>query len=345
MITTSSKVSRTAALVLALGVAASASAGSRQAVPHSGGGGGGHAPRAAAPSHGGHGGAYRAAPARGSVPARGSIPARGTATRAVAPRGTANGVARYGYYNGGGAYWGGYPCWGWGGWYPWWGGGWYGGWGWGWGGYGYGYGYGPAYGAYGDVYVASTDDGDAEDYEPPRSGPAVVETAVSPSKAQVLLDGEDVGFASDYSGRWDELSVAPGHHTITFRAKGYRTLVVELTALPGATYVLKDALVTGEGEDRRTIEPPAAPAREHAAAPPAMGRLRVHVDPADAAVYLDGQYLGVAGELARMHGALSIPTGSHILDVTRPGYETVSRPIDVGGAEVTTFALTLTATP
>ena len=306
-------------ILLAAGVATSTEAGPRQPVPHSGGA----APRATAPAH--HGGsAPRTAPPRGHPP----------------PRGTSNGVAHYGYgYGYGGSYWGGYPYWGgygyWGGYYPYWDVGWgvYGG----WGGYGYAA-YAPGYGPYDGTYIVSVE------AQPPR-GPAIVETGVSPSKAEVVLDGDTVGFASDYSGRWDRLTLVPGPHTITFQKKGYRTLVIAFEARPGATYVFNDALVSGEGEDRRTLPAAvtAAPpeTREPISAAAATGRLRVRAEPGDAAVYLDGEYLGLGAELGRIHAALAVATGTHHLEAVRPGYVSVARTIEVREADLTAIELTL----
>ena len=319
-------------IVLAAGVAASIEAAPRQ---------GGAGPRVSAPSHRGTPAAPRATAPRATAP-------RTAAPRAAAPRGhppargTANGVARYGYgYDYGYGY--GSPWWGagwyggyWGaGWYgDYWGVGWYGGWGW----PGYGYtAYGPWYAPYYDyIYVAPAE---AE----PLHGPAIVETGVSPSKAEVVLDGDMVGFASDYNGRWDRLTVAPGPHTIAFQKKGYRTLVVAFEARPGATYALNDALVPGEGEDRRTLPPAAssAPPETREPLPAGVGRLRVHAQPGDAAVYLDGEYLGLGAELGRIHAALAVATGTHRLEAVRPGYVSAVRAIEVGETDLATVELIL----
>ena len=321
--------------LLAVGLASSVGAWARQGTAHGGGhaghpGGGGH--HAGAPAHRG-GTAMRSAPSR----AYGGG-ARGTAAGAARyGHGTASGVARYGHGYGSGYGYGYYPyggyygCYGypyWGGWYPWWGVGWYGGWGWD----GYGY-----YGGY-DVETGS-------EAAPSPQGPATVETGVSPAKAEVVLDGESVGFASDYNGRWDELSVAPGPHTITFRAKGYRSLVVDFEARPGATYTFHDTLVAGEGEERRTLTGPGpAAAQETPAqypAPTATGRLRIHAEPADSAVYLDGEYLGLGADLSRIHGSLAVGIGTHRLEVVRPGFASEVRTVDVDGADPATVELRL----
>ena len=305
-----------AAVVCFLSFAPSAAVGaagrSRAAVPH-GGGGGGHA-----------------APA-------------GTATRGgVPPHGTANGTARYGYgYYGGHGYWGGYypyyPYWGWGAYwgYPYWGVGWSVSWGW-------PYYYGPYYGGgyYGPAYTF--------DGPPPHpSGPAVVYTDINPKKAQVVLDGQLVGSAKDFSGRWDELKIDPGHHTVTFRQEGYKSLTYEIEAQAGASYHLTETMAAGNGDDHRVI---AAPAEHHAeekpvaaegngnapaAAPPhdagvARGLIRIRVTPEDASVYLDGEFLGMGSELARLHGAIPVATGEHKLEIVRPGYASDVRTVRVG---------------
>jgi hypothetical protein len=330
-------------ILLAGGIATALEAGQRQAVPRSGGGG----YRGAAP-------VYRGGSPRGSAPVRTQPAPRATAYgRGYAtPRGTANGIARYGYGSGygygygyGGAYYG-YPYWGAG--CGWWGVGWYGGW-WGWPGYAYAA-YGPSYGPWYDEYYGPYNAGYVAAVDAPKpSGPAIVETDVTPQKASVLLDGAVVGFASDYNGRWDELSVAPGPHTVSFQLTGYRTLAIDFEASPHATYVFNDALVPGEGEDRRTI--PAAAERPPDRPPPAapssnaIGRLRVTAVPGDAAVYLDGEYLGLGVELGRIHGALAVPAGSHRVEAVRPGYVSASRAIDVGETDVITVELVLQPAP
>ena len=286
--------------ILAAGLWMPISAAPRQAVPRSGG-------YRAAPSH----------PTR-SPATRAPVPARGQ----VAPRGTANGVAHYGYHSGSVGW--GYPGWcypGWG-----WGWGWSGWWGWGWPGY---YGYYGYYGPYwGDAYYAAA--------PPPPQGPAVIETDVVPGKAEVWLDGESVGFADDYDGRWDRLTIAPGRHVVEFKKSGYRTLVVDLDAGPGMHYAFDDTLAKGEGEEHRTLAPPQSPSPsdppQESAQPSA--RLAVRAMPADAAIYLDGTYLGLASELSNLHGAIGVARGSHRLEAVRPGFLSAVRTVEVQGPDV-----------
>ena len=307
------------ALAATAAIASPARGATRQPVPH--GSGGGHA-----------------AP-------------QGTATRGGAPpHGTAHGNAHYGYGYGGntGGYWGGgyYPYWGgyWGS--PYWGIGWSVSWGWPY--------YGPYYGGYYGPYYGANYVYGGEHFGP--SGPAVIETGITPKKSEVLLDGKAIGNAKDFNGRWDDLRIEPGRHTVTFRYPGYRSLTFEIDAQPGAHYVLHDTLAEGAGEDRRVIAAPESRAGEPAARPEqvtppahgtaglAKGLLRVRVTPEDAGVYLDGEFLGMGTELARLHGAIPVATGGHKLEIVRPGYTSDVRTVEVDGDATAEVEVILTKT-
>lgn len=296
----------------------------------------GSAHRSAPAPRGGASARASAAP-RSAVPrstasgSRTAVAPRGTAGRGtVSPRGTASGTARYGYGSYGYPsypyypYYPYYPSYGW----PYWG--WYGDWGYGWPYYGFSIG-----ASYGTDYVYGS-------YPAPPTGPAVVETDVSPSKAEVILDGTPSGLAKDFNGTWDELRIEPGHHTITFRKEGYRSLTVEFDAVPGGRYVFDQQLARGEGEDRiqRPSEAP-APAPPAAPAGVAKGFLRIRVLPEDAAIYLDGGYLGTGLELGSLHGALAVAQGEHVVEVARPGYKSETRTLLVGSDGHALLDLTL----
>ena len=73
--------------------------------------------------------------------------------------------------------------------------------------------------------------------------------------------------------------------------------------------------------------------------------LRLAVEPGDAAVYLDGRFLGTAGALARLEAALLIDPGTHLLEVVRPGYATLERSFEVEAGEQREIALALEPEP
>lgn len=217
----------------------------------------------------------------------------------------------------------------------WWGSPWVG-WGWlGWDAYGWGP-YGGAYWAW-EPYGAP---GWGRDVEV--AGDAWIETDVRPKRATVRLDGEEVGVAKDWNGVWDRLPVDPGDHELEFVLDGYMTLQVRLDARAGRVYHVDRELRRGQGLDPRSTTQ--APRREARRSPRgdgprerergALGYVRFSIEPEDAAVYLDGSFLGRASELRRMHGTTALAAGEHEVEVVRPGYRPERRRLRVDGEDV-----------
>jgi hypothetical protein len=269
--------------------------------------------------------------------------------------GYARGGHGHGYGHGWG-YWGGYrPYWGNYGYpryYYGWGPGWWGPWGaWGYGAWGYGY---------TSVY--------------PRSGwrHGALDTDLVPERAEVWVDGQRVGVADDFDGFPDYLWLEEGTYDVVFFTPGRRTLARQYTIYPGLVIDVEDRLEEGEAvhpldlatksherrderlrRDRETRENAEQMERERALEyeePPAdesydargePGRLELAIAPDDASVYLDGRFLGSAGELARLRAGLLVDPGRHRLEIVRPGYRGVELEVtvDEGGEERIDVAL------
>jgi len=59
------------------------------------------------------------------------------------------------------------------------------------------------------------------------------------------------------------------------------------------------------------------------------GALSFEVDPADAYVYVDGYYVGAAGDFGPYGRPLSLRAGAHRIDLEAPGYQPVTFDVDV----------------
>jgi len=125
---------------------------------------------------------------------------------------------------------------------------------------------------------------------------------------------------------------------------------VRVYVTPGSTLKIEHDMVKGGGEEtfedlsggRYDREPP-PPDRyddQDDTPPPARdrqsdrgdrpftaeaGRLHLDVHPADASVYVDGEFKGLAGKL----GEVALPPGPHRVEVVRPGFRTEERDVDV----------------
>ncbi len=200
---------------------------------------------------------------------------------------------------------------------------------------------------------------------------AVVDTDISPEHARVYLDGTLIGTADDFDGYPDYLYLRPGRYTLEFRLQGYASESVEIEAAAERYFPLDMDLERVPGEqaapwyDRpeglptgRVFGPLRSPAGEPGAPPPDAGRtgpdtslrpelrrpdddrarpaatgaaLELVVRPDTAAVYLDGEFVATATELAALHDALAVSPGTHRVEAMAPGY--LSRSVEVSLGE------------
>ena len=227
--------------------------------------------------------------------------------------------------------------------YPWWGFGW----GVGWPYYGYPYPYPYAY-----PYYYS--DGS-------------LRLQVTPKEAQVYVDGYYAGIVDNFSGVFQKLHVPLGQHEITLYLDGYRTAhqTVHMTA---DTFKIKFAMEklaagdvaepppqppanpppTAQGyprQDQEAPPPPPFPGPPIGNGPPpsreggvprtveasTSGALSIRVQPDQAVVLIDGErWQGPEGQERLV---VSVPSGSHRIEVQKEGYDSFSTLVVVRAGE------------
>jgi hypothetical protein len=94
----------------------------------------------------------------------------------------------------------------------------------------------------------------------------------------------------------------------------------------GASYGV--GVVPGYGTQYRTYSSSASPSYDQ------IGGLSFDVDPVDAAVFIDGQYVGVAADFSSGQMPLTMAVGRHHVELKAPGFLTVSFDITVVGGQV-----------
>lgn len=235
-------------------------------------------------------------------------------------------------------------------WYPW---GWWGGW--------WYYPYGPYYPWGMGTYWYP---------EQVRPDMGALDLDIRPEKARVYLDGQPIGIADNFDGWPRHLWLEEGTYDLVFYHEGFETIARQYTIHPGLIIDVEDRMVRGEatlpedllarsaanreerlrrrlerGEETEAVagadwrdrvrteregmagEAPVYDARSEPA------RLLLSVQPPDAAVYLDGRFLGTGEELGQVHAGLIVDAGEHELQVTRPGYETKTTTFDAEAGE------------
>ncbi len=341
-----------ALLVLGLPLAAQRSAhGGGGGGSHSGGGGGGHTAHGV-PGGGSSGGGQRQPGGHGGHDGHGG---------------------HGGYYGGGhGGYYGhgyypyyGYYGWGWPSFSFYWGYPYYYG-------YPYGYYAGPGYyDGNGDGYPDGYGYGGGGGYN--GGGPmGALDLDVSPGQTHVFVNGQDLGEVDKYDGWPGYLWLPRGTYDVAFYLDGFKTISRQITIYPGNVIDIDDRMEQGPstrpedlisksherrdariqfeqqrsdeidrqqayGDDQQDWHNRVRQDRgDHGHGPvPAgsRGHLRLSVQPNDASVYLDGQFVGTGTDLSMLRGGLAVGPGTHHLAVVRPGHKATEKDFTVQSGE------------
>jgi hypothetical protein len=199
---------------------------------------------------------------------------------------------------------------------------------------------------------------------------------VDPEDAKVYVDGYYAGKVDDFDGFTQRLYVTRGSHEILLKREGYRSQRFRVHVTAGETLKLEHDMARGQGEetlqdltggradseDRYAPEPPSrdeiedeeegedappAPSPRDDAGPvgrgAARGSLELRVWPADASVYIDGEFRGSARQVLPVFyvRTFQLSAGSHRVEVVRPGFQPFQREVEIGAGRTEDLQVTL----
>ncbi len=210
----------------------------------------------------------------------------------------------------------------------------------------------PGVGGYG-VYGGGGGGGGSSSYRESREvGQGAVDLDIRPGKAEIYVDGAYVGVADQFDGYPAYLWLDEGTYELTFYKEGYETISRQYTIYPGVTLEVDDRMRRGEATapagpvgdllpqagsraagDSEWAAPPSVQTRPTAAVSGDGGRIAIAASPGDAAVYLDGHFVGTASEIAQLGTGLIVEPGDHVVEIIRPGYESQRVPVSVTAGE------------
>ncbi len=195
------------------------------------------------------------------------------------------------------------------------------------------------------------------DTEPSPPRVAIVMTDLRPKDVPLLLDGRDIGPARAFNGGNGFLYLEPGDYILEARLGGYEPVAFRIAARPRCRFDIRQRMQRIKGTskerpergtaERGTLRRVYGPERASAGSAPSLpagpdrslrpdlsarggetprqvGQLasvRLVVTPANAEVFLDGEFLATGGELSRLVTPLAIPGGDHVLEASAPGFE------------------------
>jgi hypothetical protein len=127
----------------------------------------------------------------------------------------------------------------------------------------------------------------------------------------VWVDGEYVGYLKELKGS-KKVLLLPGEHLITVRQDGYQDFTERILVQPGQKEVVRVAM------EKAATGP----------LPVVTATLKIAVNPARAAVFLDGLFVGHVGEFSGMGRGMLVAPGRHQIRIALPGYQTFETDIN-----------------
>lgn len=127
-----------------------------------------------------------------------------------------------------------------------------------------------------------------------------LKTKVSPGRAGVFIDGKYVGPAGNF-GMGRKYTVAAGEHEVRLSEPRYEDVVTKVTIQPGQTTKLAQTM------------------KALPLAKPPFGRLRTISPDKFAAVYVNGKFMGHAGEFNNPVQGLMLNPGEYLVKIVPPG--------------------------
>ena len=128
----------------------------------------------------------------------------------------------------------------------------------------------------------------------------------------VWIDGNYVGYLKELNGS-KKIMLLPGEHQVTVRQSGYVDFVQKVVVEPGEKRLVMVSLHL-------------APS---ATVPEVTATLKLKIKPERAAVFLDGKFVGHAGDFGGAFKSMKISPGKHRVRVELPAYRTFETEVNL----------------
>ena len=128
----------------------------------------------------------------------------------------------------------------------------------------------------------------------------------------VWVDGQYLGYLKELKGS-KKILLLPGPHEVTVREDGYHEFTQKIDVRPGEKQTISIKL---EKDTQFKL-------------PTVFSDIKLSVTPDRAAVFVDGQYVGHAGELGGIGKSLQVAPGHRKITVSLPGYQSFTTEVDL----------------
>jgi hypothetical protein len=185
-----------------------------------------------------------------------------------------------------------------------------------------------------------------------------VRLQVTPRETEVFVDGYLAGRVDDFDGTFQRLRLEPGGHELALYLEGHRTVRERVRLASGADVRVRHVmqpLAPGEPNEPRpeptrpvpAAQPPTGtvqyePPETTENRPPdaaGFGAVSIRVQPADAAVFIDGERWDAPWGGERL--IVQLAPGPHDIEIRRDGHVPYSAVVEVRAREATVLNVSL----
>jgi PEGA domain len=128
----------------------------------------------------------------------------------------------------------------------------------------------------------------------------------------VWVDGQYLGYLKELKGS-KKILLLPGPHEVTVREDGYHEFTQKIDVRPGEKQTISVRL---EKDTQFKL-------------PSVFSDIKLSVTPDRAAVFVDGQFVGHAGELGGIGKSLQVAPGHRKITLSLPGYQSFTTEVDL----------------
>ncbi len=157
----------------------------------------------------------------------------------------------------------------------------------------------------------------ADSHQYQQQGLSAIDVNIQPKDAEISLDGVVVGTADQFDGFPRFLIVNPGRHEVQARKTGFHSYRVTINVAPGQQVNLNKVMEPGRDEVPVSPATPSHIKPEQTSPTRVAAPLKIffQINNPDAAVYVDGVFVGTAREISQLHGPLMVDRGAKMITI------------------------------
>ncbi len=186
---------------------------------------------------------------------------------------------------------------------------------------------------------------------------------VQPDDAHILLNGRFIGETFEFSTPHSALELTSKNSEIVIKKEGYKEIMIDLHQYSSRNIVIQlqmkeDHALIPEIQKEKSVpkaekpeymvktEPvkePVTESKSQVESNLSANNIILEIQPADAAIYLNGKFWGIAPETGKIEN-LRLKSGTYTLEVIKPGYQSSKRTIEIKGQKLIKITIKLEKT-